>query len=419
MFSSIRARSSYCKGRQTEELIPFVMPASTHHSPPTATSDWLRCIPLLRARALLDFNGREMPSFAAAARLRWADPDPPALVLFISHRWRTRTHPDPNGESLARLVAMLGALDRLARGLEPMCDAPTPDLREPWMLHASVLLSRLMEAEVDGTSALERVALFYDYSCLPQGNTLQELQTRRAGLACFPSMIADTRVTLLALRNDEDDYEQRAWCVAESVLALTFDEGRPWAQTFPLRLGASLPAPVIGYAPLRDAIEAWASRTAGIPELTSAQYREWLEIVEQCARWHQEVRDDATWLHHSGCGAERSFRLFLETMLRLREAAGGEIDLAGVLPEVAAAVGLYCSEARDVIPASLLILTGLRWEKLNRGADPTRAAEPDLWLQALEHYREGQPLLARVETSTDPQRLPRVLLVPNAGISCR
>lgn len=127
-------------------------------------ADWFSSIRLLHARKIAEYCGQRMPHFDAAASLAWSSEERPGLVVFVSHRWRSSTHPDPDGRTLRAISYLLLALDSLACGLDPTDDAPVPDLREPAMLHASVLLHRFLEyTDWEGEPAIDRIAVFFDY----------------------------------------------------------------------------------------------------------------------------------------------------------------------------------------------------------------------------------------------------------------
>lgn len=374
---------------------------------------WFSSITLLRASALLDeFDGTSMPTYECAKPFRWQDDKPPELVLFISHRWRTPCNPDPDGATLLALRRLLSAIDGVARGIDPTCNVAAPDLRLPYMLQASIIFERLIEVQFDGETTLGSIAIFYDYSCLPQGEGVRDREFLLKGLSCFPYFIPDSRVTLVAIRSDGDDYAQRAWCVAESVLSVLFEQQRPWANLFPLRLELDPEPCEITYPILRDAVETWSQEVFGQVIISADQYRAWEKILDHCVEWFTQEREGAAkQLHHSGLASDISFRMFVETMVRLAEKGNGVADLVPAIVGGAVAAGLECLKEADLIPAGLLILAGLRWEKLNRGEDQT---DPDVWQRAFERYCNGQPLKAEIclrPVDTEGQlKLPRIRL---------
>jgi hypothetical protein len=102
------------------------------------------------------------------------------VVHFISHRWLSPTHPDPGGVQLAQLK----------QGL--------PDDALVWC----------------------------DYSCLPQEpRTPSEDEVFRREIDSVPELIKQSWVVVLG--TDTDDYDRRAWCQFEAVLALQFNSHPP------------------------------------------------------------------------------------------------------------------------------------------------------------------------------------------------
>ena len=369
-------------------------------------SSWLSAPRLLRARGLQSFAGRRIPSYRYAASLAWragreADAADPDLVIFLSHRWRSSAHPDPDGRTLRGLVCLLDAMDALARGLDPTHPDPVPSIQAPAMLQATVLVHRLLEhTDHDGARALDRVAVFVDYACLPQGRAAGTRQQLKNGLASFPQILPDPRVALVALRHAGDGYDSRVWCVAESALALQYDEDRPWALTYPLRMDLEPQFPKITHEPLRAALADWTSRTQGRARITADEFRSWLELVQGCVYWHTAARDEAmTVLHHSPDVAERSFKLWIRTTLRLAECGECMVDIAPLVCNALTAEGLHCTDPDDTLPTGLLILAAMRWEELNRNAGAPGQISPtgrDFWRSCLHRYLAGRALFARV-----------------------
>jgi hypothetical protein len=95
------------------------------------------------------------------------------VVHFISHRWHSPCHPDPNGEQLAQLT----------QGL--------PD----------------------------NALIWYDYSCLPQEpRTPAQDQKFQHAIQSLPELIKTAWFVILG--TNIDDYGTRAWCQFEAVVAL-------------------------------------------------------------------------------------------------------------------------------------------------------------------------------------------------------
>lgn len=184
--------------------------------------------------------------------IKWlAATDQPLALLFISHRWQTPHHPDPQSSDLRtiqhfvrRIAAVMAALmmdreDRLqvlpslttegnlqaeevARrmlGFGPFSDktaaAPAPTVR--------TTVSEAFGACDGDPSAFEdwllsRIGVWVDYPCMPQKplEPDDEAEFRRS-LESLDSLV--TSSTVVAVRHGADDYAERGWCAAEFFLA--------------------------------------------------------------------------------------------------------------------------------------------------------------------------------------------------------
>lgn len=211
---------------------------------------------ILRASDLVDCDG----PFRRHQDLQREQPDaffssmyPPDLVLFVSHRWQATAHPDPSGEQAAAVRSFLRVLLDVARsaGDEPGRRAErVPSLRVHGVFQAANLLGsgdmtlpeqpwadRLRRARTLtelGDDVLAHVGVWYDFSCLPQGDALsrkprteEEQQIVNNALGRMHMLIAASNV--LVLRTGGDDYANRAWCVAELSI------GQPGFRHFVLR----------------------------------------------------------------------------------------------------------------------------------------------------------------------------------------
>jgi hypothetical protein len=201
----------------------------------------VRDFKFLRASALLD----ETATLTRHQDLWRRRPDaffagqPPALVLFVSHRWRSRTDPDPHGEDAQALRKFLGNVAAVAAAAALPPDARAalvPSLRQYDVFQAAHLLgnrrpfgARQVAAEqrLDwqtlGSSVLDHIGVWYDFACLPQCDALGrtqkdegERQQLASALRRLHMLVAAS--TVLVLRKECDDYGERAWCVAELTI---------------------------------------------------------------------------------------------------------------------------------------------------------------------------------------------------------
>lgn len=188
-----------------------------------------------------------------------------ACRIFVSHRWLTAAHPDPSGaqaQSLAwQLVgAIAEAMEVVAkRGLdEPramffghfvgchgsaLAESLLVNVVRPAIDRASLsdavaearqlppdplaaaprdaglqLLAGILERSPLMRSLIDRIHLWYDFSCLPQAPRSSEDDTLfRHGLMALGAIQSQGWTVVMA--DDADDYLGRAWCVLEAVSA--------------------------------------------------------------------------------------------------------------------------------------------------------------------------------------------------------
>lgn len=370
----------------------------------------MNSIPLLKADTLCKKqNLISMPRYDQAEKFIWRKNNTPDLIVFISHRWGMRTNPDPDGSALQTIRKLLCALDRVSKGLDPCSNSPMPDLSLPYILQASLLFDRILEKQSEWDNILNHVAVFYDYSCLPQGDEPKEVTLRRKGLSYFPSFIPDPSVTLVALRSQGDEYEKRIWCVAESTLAVTYEEGRHWRELFPIRVDKEQLPLNIEYEPLGALIKKWNATIHNSPQVTDDYFNYWLDIINYCRTWFGSNPDDASkQIHHTGVSADVSFMMFLTTSNKLMELGNTTTNLEPIIRNAAIEIGLKCTEDEDYFAAGLITLGGLRWEQLNRSGYDNL---PDIWLQAFKKYCTRQQVMVKITCSPKNDKLPKLQLV--------
>ncbi|GAB1209432.1 hypothetical protein APSETT445_008208 [Aspergillus pseudonomiae] len=203
--------------------------------------------------------------------------EPPACILFISHRWETPTHPDADGEQLKAIIFLMQAIVKLASvyilPLEQRT-AAVKTLKVHGYLQAANIVSRVAET-LGGLdrSVLDKIGVWLDYMCLPQKSpsgiddrTPAEKLCFKEGLRQLPSLIASCDF-ILSIRTQGDDYLQRAWCISE----LCFMDWKYQKKTIVLRqdlLSQPIDAQILNsesfessYLPsYRKMIEAWEDK---------------------------------------------------------------------------------------------------------------------------------------------------------------
>ena len=203
----------------------------------------------VRAHAFLESEGepRRYSDLCASDRDAFHPADePPAMVLFVSHRWQTPTHPDPSGRETDIVRDFLRTVGLVAAAASSPPDARTaivPSLHRQGVLQAAMLLgspgifggpeyqwdalcTRVRRARDPGTAGdeiLRRIGLWYDYSCLPNvrgfGSGPEYDAARRLvreALRQLHLLIEASNV--LVLRSADDDYGSRAWYVVELAI---------------------------------------------------------------------------------------------------------------------------------------------------------------------------------------------------------
>jgi hypothetical protein len=173
--------------------------------------------------------------------------EPPALALFVSHRWLSPTHPDPDGVQIRALHNLLAMIVRLATAVRLPLKArvkAVPSLMKHGVIQAAFLsgaavngerlpvweswsrLWRKLERYDDaslGAALLAHIGFWYDYSCLPQAIFKNVRDKSATGFsegqkALFRLHELAASLPMLILRCPGDDYESRAWCGAELAM---------------------------------------------------------------------------------------------------------------------------------------------------------------------------------------------------------
>lgn len=170
--------------------------------------------------------------------------DDPALVLFVSHRWQTSIQPDPKGFQADVIRSFLQTVAAVATAASHPPEARREllaSLRVHGVLQAGLLLGnqrgfgvadeqglrdfcetvrKAHEPSKVGAAIVDGIAVWYDFSCLPQGANesrvpadTQEQRVLERALRRLHTLILAS--TVLVLRASDDDYGSRAWCVAE------------------------------------------------------------------------------------------------------------------------------------------------------------------------------------------------------------
>jgi len=162
--------------------------------------------------------------------------EPPAAVLFLSHRWETPEHPDPLGRQADCIRMFLKAVDDIVRTGSLSAEergACVPSLLSHGRFQAAYFVDNGIafsqpekkwhehwksRAQNSGTAVreyvLDHIGVWYDYACLPQ----EDVGSQRLADSLFRIHELIGECTMLVLRYPGDDYECRSWCASELAI---------------------------------------------------------------------------------------------------------------------------------------------------------------------------------------------------------
>lgn len=374
-------------------------------SSPSDSAPVLSRFRFMTARALL-----ELPRFERCQDLPddiWCDPARLWTVVFISHRWEQVDEPDPQGRKLGALKRFFLEVERLTTALST-CDAGdegaerrialVPTLRQQGTLQAAHLVVRalwsapkeLPESELETVAFLDKVGIWFDFSCLPQApRSGTEQREFEEAMLHIGALLSDTRVMVLALRTAGDDYLMRGWCLAEAALA---------------RASERVDSPLV----LR--MDALGQRFSVLGEMADRALARWEDpgfteaamtvlataitptLVHQIAVRESETPEFSLAFSDAQQVVQKFMASATATLL-CELAGGGVVDLSRMLPRLMDAHGLICTQAGDRIMVALLVLAST----LSREATGHLA----IWREALHRFMQGRSLIV---TGTSPSR---------------
>lgn len=190
------------------------------------THDFLRMFKCISANTFITSNSWEN----AARNLKTADQF--SISLFISHRWETLEHPDPEGHQFKAIQNMIDHITTAVKAFHAISNADhlkfIPDLGRHGVLQGMMIATRLLNKIMESTQEENQIlalisepekliGVWYDAACLPQ-EMLSRDEVQRT-LIKLPEFVQHPNVCLVALREPKDDYEQRGWCMMEFMLA--------------------------------------------------------------------------------------------------------------------------------------------------------------------------------------------------------
>jgi hypothetical protein len=171
--------------------------------------------------------------------------DDPMMIIYISHQWESAEHPDPRGRQLAAIKQLARNLIdvSIAIKLDPAARIDlVPTLKEHGAIQAAYFLGKVAPFidSFQGTPddlrwRLENgIGFWYDFTCLPQEpRSHQESQDFNNALFHLHEFLRVVEV--LALRDFDDKYSERAWCELE-FWAGAKSSGSTWSTVPVLRM---------------------------------------------------------------------------------------------------------------------------------------------------------------------------------------
>lgn len=363
-------------------------------------------------------------------RVFFNERDLPEVVVFLSHRWLGPSHPDPEAGQLGTIKSFLssvgnlcaaqiatgagrgGLLARLADRLlgtshRQIHDTVKRVVYSHGGFQAAYFLGNYSPFAPDrpgrrglfalGDRALDKVGLWYDFTCLPQAEL--ERGELVASLARLHELLNASN--LIALRAPGDDYGSRAWCAAEA--ATDPDIERTRFRKLCLRM--DLIGDQFGPDLLREQPPQWEGiADVAMMQIDSAD--DGAEAAHAVTSFIDMVGADAEdgrdiplfflkrkpWIFRG----QREFMIYvMDALARASEDNGSKgqrpgrtpkVDLVGLAKEAANHAGLKTSNDADIPYTALMILYAR-----HRGA-PQLAA---LFAEGLERHLDGRTTVLR------------------------
>jgi hypothetical protein len=331
----------------------------------------------------------------------WHDETPPLAFLFISHRWETLAHPDPDRRQLRAIQELVRLVSRSVEALFlPRAERTSliPSLDREGIVQSVEIARRALGFGPfgDATAALggrgarqavrdqwehsgggtpfrgwvaSRIAVWLDYCCMPQQPLTQDEEAEfRSSLATLGALVRSASV--VALRCRDDDYPRRAWCASEFFLG----SRRSFANGLYVDLDrltradevATIDAPVARF-PEDDPLVGGYEQDRGDFERTC---RDWVTVDAPLV----DVTPPAAWAPYRWMAGDGTFspgedpnpfRLLLNALMEFEtdlirrwflSDTPLTIDLASEAEQCLARHDLHCADPRDL--SYLGVLTG-------------------------------------------------------------
>lgn len=199
------------------------------------TTEILRKYQYLKAGSVLEFDrfkSHQELQRDGGSHYHTAD-QPPALIIFVSHRWESTAHPDPDGRQLAAIQYILKHIPVVAASLQISGVERRrliPSIRVHGLIQSAIIVGARDKTDNDynvwggwgkiseitePNALLNNVGIWYDYSCISPEVAVEDSQQEM--LIGLPDLVRS--VPILILRDAGDDYAERGWCAAELAAA--------------------------------------------------------------------------------------------------------------------------------------------------------------------------------------------------------
>ncbi len=414
-------------------LAPTIGAQPQHSQEPTAISNRVpKVFHYLRAKAVLELERFEQAhqSLLTDLALFHSSDHPPPLVLFVSHRWESTGHPDPDGHQLKTIQTLLNAIVDVASAwiLPPVERVRRlPSIRMHGLFHAALILGAIDDSEdednvwrdwdavvrrIESVDLLENVGVWYDYACIPQTQKTSSAAAAislKQNLSQLPDLVRTC--PLLILRRKDDRYNERGWCAAEvaaarrdrNIIVVRMDLlGTRISPRDLLLDGTEAPEgnafnPEVAF--IRSALDDWESTRVERPHLRGLFIG--LPGLKQ-AEESRSVPLFTTGRNPDAFPQQKDLLiLFINTIARLSkedERDGGlhpAFDLADAVRDAMDRVGLICTDRQDLVFVGLSILMSRHHPKLVPTVEGFYRTAVVRWLRGesvrLVRLRENRP----------------------------
>jgi hypothetical protein len=328
----------------------------------------------------------------------WFDSDhPPALPLFVSHRWLARDTPDPDGEQLGAVQQLLQMIAQVANAVRQGPGDRTRVVATPYvhgLLQAFSIIGaahgspedehsewqswarcweRMLRVPADqmGEAVVEEIGIWYDFSCVPTSSA--DLSGAHHSEEVLEALHGINRLVaacpVVVLRSEGDAYDGRGWCAAElsigrehhkHIVLRTDLIGQPIRRRAMVADGDPFQS-WLGTGRLLKVLDDWTSEEA--PLYAGHLYRIHIDYEELAQL--ETGRPTPYFATPRRPDVFVGLRHMLVTMIErlgelsradTRRGSLAKVDLTEIIKDAMAAAGLRCSVVDDIVFVGCMIL---------------------------------------------------------------